>query len=89
MEGFQKERNMKRNPKVCLMIYEKGNVLKNIEIRGEVIEMTREGAMQHLDDLAELYTGKKPYFGALLPIEYAKTEFPVICRIKPMRILIN
>ncbi len=89
MEGFQKERNMRRNDLVTLLIYEKNNPLKNIEIRGTGIEMTKEGAMEHIDELSVLYTGKGPYFGEVLPIEHSKKEFPVMCRIKPSRVLIN
>lgn len=89
MEGFQKERNMRRNNLVTLLIYEQNNPLKNIEIRGKVIDMTKEGAMEHLDELSVLYTGNAPYFGEVVPTEHSKKEFPVMCRIKPLRVLIN
>ncbi|MHA1984464.1 MAG: pyridoxamine 5'-phosphate oxidase family protein [Candidatus Hodarchaeales archaeon] len=86
MKGFQKERNMRRNSKVSLLAYKIKNPLKFIEIRGEVVEMTENGAMDHLNHLSELYTGKSPYFGELLPKELEETEFPVLCKILPKQI---
>ncbi|MHA2090664.1 MAG: pyridoxamine 5'-phosphate oxidase family protein [Candidatus Kariarchaeaceae archaeon] len=89
MKGFQKERNMRRNPKVTLFAYERENPLRFIEIRGKVIEITEEGAMDHLDQLSELYVGKSPYFGELLPIELKEKETPVLCKILPTRIVVE
>lgn len=83
MKGFQKERNMRRNPKVSLFAWDQTNPLRFVEIRGTVIEMTEKGATEHLDLLSELYVGKSPYFGELVPVEYVDKEFPVLCKIRP------
>jgi PPOX class probable F420-dependent enzyme len=55
MRGFQKEKNMRTNPKVTLLAYNPANPLHNIEIRGKVVEMTEAGAPDHLDQLTCLY----------------------------------
>ena len=62
MSKFQKTKNMRRNPKVTILAFERSNPLRFIEVRGTVVELTKEGAMEHLDELAELYIGKSPYF---------------------------
>jgi hypothetical protein len=49
--------------------------------------MTEVGAMQHLDELAILYTGKAPYFGEVIPAEWKDRETPVLCKIAPTRVV--
>jgi len=87
MRGFRKERNMRANPRVTLLCYDPRQPLRYLEVRGRVVEMTEEGAMEHLDGLSELYTGKKPYFGACVPAELKERETPILCRILPMHIV--
>ena len=88
MRGFQKERNMRRNPKVTLLCYDPREQLRYLEIRGLVIEMTRDGADAHLDALASKYLGRSVrYFGDVVPAELAEDEIPVLCRIKPLRVV--
>jgi hypothetical protein len=58
MKGFRKEKNMRLNPKVSLLVYNPKNPLHNIEIRGLVIEMTEDDAVEHLDELTRLYLGE-------------------------------
>ncbi len=87
MRGFRKEKNMRLNPKVTLLCYDPRKPLRSLEIRGLVVEMTEEGAMEHLDGLTELYTGKKPYFGTCVPEELKETETPVLCKILPIHVV--
>lgn len=87
MRGFRKEKNMRANPKVTLLCYDPRQPLRSLEIRGTVVEMTEAGAMEHLDGLSELYTGKKPYFGNCVLVELRETEFPVLCKILPTRVI--
>jgi PPOX class probable F420-dependent enzyme len=86
MRGFQKERNMRANPKVTLLCYDPRQPLRYLEVRGRVVEMTEQGAMEHLDGLSELYIGRKPYFGECVPAELKEKEIPVLCRIRPTHI---
>jgi PPOX class probable F420-dependent enzyme len=88
MRGFQKERNMRRNPKVTLLCYDPREQLRYLEIRGLVVEMTQDGAGAHLDALASKYLGGPVcYFGDVVPAGLAEVEVPVLCRIKPLRVV--
>ena len=87
MKGFRKEKNMRLNPKVTLLCYDPRQPLRFIEIRGRVVDMTEEGAIEHLDGLCELYTGKRPYFGKCVPAELKEKETPVLCRILPTHVV--
>jgi PPOX class probable F420-dependent enzyme len=87
MRGFRKEKNMRLNPKVTLLCYDPRQPLRYLEIRGTVVEMTEKGACEHLDGLSELYTGKRPYFGACVPDELKETETPVLCKILPQHVV--
>ena len=88
MRGFRKEKNMRANPKVTLLCYDPCRPLRYLEIRGLVVEMTEDGALEHLDGLSELYTGRKPYFGACVPAELKEKEIPVLCRILPSHVTV-
>ena len=83
MRGFRKEKNMRRNPRVTLLCYDPREPLRYLEVRGMVVDMTEDGAMEHLDALSLRYTGLAPYFGGCVPAELAATETPVLCRIRP------
>lgn len=87
MQGFRKERNMRLNSRVTLLCYDPQQPLRSLEIRGIVVEMTEDGALEHLDGLCRLYTGLSPYFGACVPIELKEKETPVLCRILPTHIV--
>jgi PPOX class probable F420-dependent enzyme len=87
IRGFRKEKNMRLNPKVTLLCFDPRQPLRSLEIRGKVVEMTQEGALEHLDGLSELYTGRKPYYGECVPAELKDIEIPVLCKIKPERVV--
>ena len=88
MRGFAKERNMRRNPRVTLLCYDPSRPLRYLEVRGLVIEMTEEGASEHLDALASKYAGRLiRYFGDAIPVRFAETETPILCRIRPTRVI--
>jgi PPOX class probable F420-dependent enzyme len=88
MEGFRKERNMRRDPRVTLLCYDPRQPLRYLEVRGTVEQMTHEGALEHLDALASKYVGRPiRYFGECVPGHLAQTETPVLCRIRPTRVV--
>jgi PPOX class probable F420-dependent enzyme len=88
MRGFAKERNMRRDPRVTLLCYDPRQPLRYLEVRGTVVEMTEDGASRHLDDLASKYLGRPVrYFGDVIPLGFAETEIPVLCLIKPTRVV--
>jgi PPOX class probable F420-dependent enzyme len=91
MRGFRKEKNMRENPKVTLLAYDPKNPLCNIEIRGEVEEMTENGAAEHLDQLTRLYMGKPDaaFFGDCVPVEQRDRYQPVKITIRPVRVRVE
>ena len=79
---------MRRDPRVTLLCYDPREPLRYLEVRGTVVEMTEEGAGRHLDELASKYVGRPVrYFGDVIPTGYAETEIPVLCRIRPTRVV--
>lgn len=86
MRGFRKEKNMRRDPRVTLLCYDPRRPGRWLEIQGTVVEMTGEGALEHLDSLSELYTGKRPYFGGCVAEELREIETPVLCKILPAHV---
>ena len=87
MRGFRKEKNMRAEPKVTLLCFDPGEPLRYLEVRGEVVEMTEEGAMDHLDGLSLRYVGAAPYFGRCIDAKFRETETPVLCRIRPTHVV--
>jgi len=88
MRGFRKEKNMRANPRVTILCYDPRRPLRYLEVRGTVVEMTEDGAMEHLDGLSELYAGRSPYFGECVPAELRATEIPVLCKILPLHVTV-
>jgi len=88
MRGFRKERNMRRNLKVTLLCYDPRQTLRYLEIQGTVIEMREDGALEHLDSISSKYAGRPVrYFGDMIPVTFAETEVPVLCRIRPEKVV--
>jgi PPOX class probable F420-dependent enzyme len=59
--GRQKDRNMRRDPRVALAIVDPDNPYRYIEIRGQVAEITEQGAEEHIDRMAKKYLGLDKY----------------------------
>lgn len=88
MRGFRKELNMRRDPRVTLLAYDPCRPLRYLEVRGVVVSMTEEGALEHLDGLTSKYLGRPArYFGDSIPAEFAATEQPILCLIEPRTVV--
>jgi PPOX class probable F420-dependent enzyme len=88
MRGFAKERNMRRDPRVTVLCYDPRATLRYLEVRGTVVEMTGEGALEHLDRIASTYVGRPVrYFGDVVTADLAETEVPVLCLIRPTHVV--
>ncbi|MEI7845771.1 MAG: PPOX class F420-dependent oxidoreductase [Chloroflexota bacterium] len=59
--GRVKDKNMRNNPKVALVIADPQNPYRYIQIRGTVIEFITEGAEEHIDTLNLKYNGTPTY----------------------------
>ena len=60
-EGRTKLKNVTRNPRVALSIFDQGNPYNKILIRGTVVEITKSGAEEHIDKMAMKYRGLPKY----------------------------
>jgi PPOX class probable F420-dependent enzyme len=58
-ESRQRTRNLKRDPRVAIAIFDMANPYKKALIRGRAVEITREGAEDHIDRLSVKYNGRK------------------------------
>lgn len=61
--GRSKDRNMRRSPKVALAIADPKNPYRYMQIRGTIVEITEEGASEHINALSGKYTGNFQYQG--------------------------
>jgi PPOX class probable F420-dependent enzyme len=81
--GYQKERNMRRNPNVSVFTYDPKKPEKWISVSGTV-ELVSEGALEHLNMLCYKYTGLRDFYRDLMP--ELSGEKRVIVKITPRRV---
>jgi PPOX class probable F420-dependent enzyme len=79
-KGRVKDKNMRRNKKVALSVQDPENPYRFLAMRGEVVEITEEGADAHIDSLAKKYLGKDKY-----PFR-GPGEARVIYKIRPVNV---
>lgn len=60
-KGRVKDRNLRRNPNVALAISDPNNPYRYLQIRGQVVDVTEEGADAVIDRLCYKYTGQDVY----------------------------
>jgi len=61
--GYQKVRNLERDPRVSLDIVGPDHPASVVNVRGRVVEMTTVGAWDHINALAQRYTGGPYTYG--------------------------
>jgi PPOX class probable F420-dependent enzyme len=76
----QRTKNLKRDPRVAISIYEQDNPYSNISIRGKAIEITEKRADEHIDKMNLKYHGTPNY-----PWKDPKDP-RVLIKIEPIRI---
>jgi PPOX class probable F420-dependent enzyme len=79
-KGRQKDKNMRRDPRVSLAVIDPDNPYRYLEIRGRVAEISENGADAHIDKMAKKYLGadKYPY--------RQPSEVRVMYKIQPERV---
>lgn len=60
-KGRQKDRNVRRDPRVALAVIDPDNPYRYLQVRGRVVEITETGADAHIDKLAKKYMGVDQY----------------------------
>jgi PPOX class probable F420-dependent enzyme len=82
MREFAKARRLRANPAATLLAVDPGDTNNWVELRGRV-RLEETDAVRVNDDIAERYTGRRPYFGGVVQAELAAIEHPITCRLTP------
>jgi PPOX class probable F420-dependent enzyme len=62
--GFQKVRNIERDPRVALAVSDPADPAHYFAVRGRVLDVTTDGAVEHIEKLAQRYLGGPyPWYG--------------------------
>ena len=78
-KGRVKDRNLRNDPRVSLAIIDPDNPYRYLGIRGRVVEVTEQGASEHIDKMAKKYLGVDKYPGG------QPGEVRVLYKIEPER----
>ena len=80
VDGHQKVRNMRRDPRVALNVADPDNPSRYFGVRGRVVTITEDGAREHIEQLAQRYLGGPyPWFGG-------RDQVRLLVRIEPDRV---
>jgi PPOX class probable F420-dependent enzyme len=85
MREFAKARNMRDRPVATLLVVNPADSGDWVEVRARV-RLDEDNAGELLDVIGEHYTGRRPYFGAVVPAGLATAEHPVTCRLEPIAV---
>jgi PPOX class probable F420-dependent enzyme len=80
VQGFQKVRNMQRDPRVAVAVSDPANPSRYFHVRGEVVEITAEGGVEHIEKLARRYLGTPyPWYGG-------RDQVRLVVKIRPDKV---
>ena len=87
----QKGKNMQMNPRVNVLVIDPKDVARYIEIRGDVVEITQEGAINHANKQTRSYTngGKQLFYGDIYQEEKKDKETRVVFKVLPSKVNVN
>jgi PPOX class probable F420-dependent enzyme len=74
-----KLRYLEADPRVSVLVLDRDNPFRRIRIDGRVVEITKEGAYEHIVRQAGVYLGRESY-------ELAPGEERVLVRIEPQQV---
>ena len=78
IDGNQKVNNVRGDDRVAMTVSNPRHPASHVQLRGRVVEITREGALQHVEALSQIYYGG-PY-----PLHHLGPR--VILKIEPTRV---
>src|SRR3954467_3730371 len=80
VDGHQKVRNIQRDPRGALNVADPDDPSRYFEVRGRVVDITQDGAAEHIDELAQRYLGGPyPWFGG-------RDQVRLLVRIDPQKV---
>jgi hypothetical protein len=79
---------MQANPRVNVLMIDPQNGARFLEVRGEVMKITQEGAIEHADKQTSAYSNntKQHFYGDIYPVEQREKETRVIVKILPKKV---
>ncbi len=78
--GRVKYYNLRRDPRVAISLHDQQDPYAKVIVQGRVIEVTEEGAVPHIHELARKYLGRD------FPLPPGQTR--VVVRIEPRRVTV-
>ena len=75
-----KYKNLSRDPRATMLVYDRGNPYRYLQIGGKVSNITKEGGHDFIDKLSGRYTGNAKYKN-----DPDRKEDRVVISIEPMR----
>lgn len=64
VEGYQKVKNIERDPRVAVTVCDPDDVSNYFSVRGRVVDVTPKGGTESIEELAQKYIGGPyPWFG--------------------------
>jgi PPOX class probable F420-dependent enzyme len=82
-EGRAWPENLRRDPRATLTVVNSDDPYEYAAVRGRLVEMTREGADDHIDALAKKYLDKDEY-----PFRQP-SEVRLLVRVRPERVAVR
>lgn len=80
VQGYQKLRNIDRDPRVTVAVCDPVAPTRYFEIRGRVTTTTTDGGVEHIEKLSQKYSGAPyPWYGG-------RAQVRVIMTIEPTRV---
>jgi PPOX class probable F420-dependent enzyme len=52
-------RNLRRDPRVALVIVDTGNILRHVNVQGTVVDIQPDEGYAHIDALSRIYEGRR------------------------------
>jgi PPOX class probable F420-dependent enzyme len=84
--GRQKDKNLARNPKITILAFDPEDPFHWIEIRGTVVEITEQGAVDHINTLSLKYRGRLYYDDSPESQERKSRQVRVMYKIRPTKV---
>jgi PPOX class probable F420-dependent enzyme len=77
VDGHQKVRNVARDPRVAVNVADPDDPSRYFAVRGRVVDVTKDGAVEHIEQLAQRYLGRPyPWYGGREQVRLLVTITP-------------
>ncbi len=86
MDESPKARNIQREGKATILMSHGSNETLYISVRCELHEISKTGAIDHLDSITQRNMGVEKWYGDVFPSNRQEEESRVIVYLKPVRV---